>query len=252
MLREGGPPIRSVESVAALARSEAGIGERAQLERALAMLQRWGVLVLLRDGAGESSRVVQAAWCASLVYTLFAAAHGLAPRPAANALGAAAAGEAQVAEAALRALRGVDLEALRGADPGGRDLGRGLVSRAAAEAMFGGLAREAGLVGREGVAVCLRLLQDAGLVHPASDFTLPGGGALTGGPEPAGGGAGDAACWVVPSLFRQRMPPALRAQLVRRAVRWSTRREYRFNVLPHKVLRRSPALPRRARGRGRG
>jgi len=241
--------------VAALARSEAGIGERAQLERALAMLQRWGVLVLLRDGAGESSRVVQAAWCASLVYTLFAAAHGLAPRPAANALGAAAAGEAQVAEAALRAR--VDLEALRGADPGGRDLGRGLVSRAAADAMFGGLAREAGLVGHEGVVVCLRLLQDAGLVHP-------GGGALAGGPEPAGGGAGDAACWVVPSLFRQRMPPALRAQLVRRAVRWSTRREYRFNVLPHKVPPRPPAPPPRAapprarararlrRGRGAG
>jgi len=35
----------------------AGIADTAQLERALAMLQRWGVLVHLRDAAG--GRVVQ-------------------------------------------------------------------------------------------------------------------------------------------------------------------------------------------------
>ena len=210
----GTKPVLEFEFVSKLAQQHAGITAEDKLHRALAMLQCWGVLVYFRDSPQLKHTVLQARWCSSLIYTLFMCAHFASAKqrlnhaPATSPIGAQSLREMEEALAAK-----VDMEYLAASDPGGSLLLRGIVTRGAVQAIFSKLASAAGLPSTD---LCVSLLEHVRILYRVQDDSF-----------------------VVPSLFQHSLPARIRS-IIRstcnssNALKWSTSREYRFNILPYK------------------
>jgi len=202
----GTNPVLDLDFVSNLAQQHAGITDQDKLHRALAMLQCWGVLVYFRDSPTLHKTVLQARWCSTLIYTLFMCAHYATSKQ-----------EHQGSSKALNDMEEtlgskVDLQKLAASDPGGSLLLRGIVTRGAVEAMFGGLARAAGLKTTE---LCVALLEHVRILYRVADDSF-----------------------VVPSLFQHSLPPRMRSVIrggSHKTLQWSSCREYRFNILPYKL-----------------
>ena len=211
----GTNPVLELAFVSQLAQQHAGITTEDKLQRALAMLQCWGVLVYFRDSPQLSATVLQARWCSSLIYTLFMCAHLTSAKqrmqnaPSSSPIGAQSVREMEEALGAK-----VDMELLAASDPGGSLLLRGIVTRGAVEAIFSKLASAAGLRSTE---LCVTLLEHVRILYRVQDDSF-----------------------VVPSLFQHTLPPRIRSIIrgssgsSQSTLKWSSAREYRFNILPYK------------------
>ena len=153
----------------------AGITTPDKLHRALAMLQCWGVLVHFRDSPLLHNTVLHARWCSTLIYTLFMCAHfASAKQQRQSTATASSSGTKSASLSEMEEALGskIDVQGLAASDPGGSLLLRGIVTRGAVEAMFGGLAKAAGLASTD---LCVALLEHVRIIYRVRDdsFVVP-------------------------------------------------------------------------------